>query len=144
MTSRVKMLKVKIKSLAEEARIIRLEELRALGRRVSSEKRKNLGRGFTERNPDYYVVRGRDAELYGELYTHRTQDVRSEQRSSLLAYAFLRGKTRAACEPKCEVRPDWTRVLKLVEKFGPVTPAETKAELAKRFGEWARAAVPAV
>lgn len=113
MKNRVKMLKVKIKSLAAEARIIRLEELRAVG----------------------------GSQLQQELYLHRIRDVRGEQRSSLLAYAFLRGKTRASCEPKCSTEPDWARVLKLVEKFGDVTPAETKRQTSDRLDDWRKTVV---
>lgn len=130
MKTRVTMLKVKIKSLADEARAIRLEERRALGRRESAG-----------------VFRGRDDALRLELREHRVKDVRAEQRSSLLAYAFLRGRTLAACEgskPKPGHRePDWKRVGELVWKFGPVTPAETKEQLAARLAEWRTAATAA-
>lgn len=140
MKNRIKMLKVKIKSLAEEARIIRLEELRAKGRRKSSERRKDMGKGYVQANPDYAVIHGRDLPLLTELHQHRVCDVRQEQRASLLAYAFLRGKTLAACEPKSARSPDWGRVLKLVEKFGDVTSVETKAQVANRLAQWREAA----
>jgi len=113
MKTRIKMLKVKIKSLAAEARIIRLEELRARG----------------------------GSQLQQELYLHRVRDVRGEQRVSLLAYAFLRGKTRAACEPKYSEEPDWARVLKLVEKFGEALPTETKKQTAERLEDWRKVIV---
>lgn len=90
MNTRVKMLKVKIKSLAEEARIIRLEE------------RRSAPGGPQQR----------------ELHEHRVRDVRSEQRHSLLAYAFIRRVPLAKVEPKTGTPPDWKRVAKLVEKFG--------------------------
>lgn len=140
MKTRIKMLKVKIKSLAAEARDIRLEERRACGRRKAKARRRDMGRGWKERDPAYLEFRGRDDVLRYELWKHRTTDVRGEQRSSLLAYAFLRGKPRAACEPKCATEPDWGRVLKLVEKFGEVLPTETKAQTADRFRAWRDAA----
>ncbi len=143
MKTRVKMLKVKIKSLAEEARIIRREELRALGWRLSPTKRKDMGKGYVQRNPNYYVIKYRDAALHEELRNHRVGDVRREQRVSLLAYAFLRNKTLAACEPHhISQQIDWTRVLSLVLKFGPVKPVETKVETEAKLKEW-RTAVPA-
>lgn len=121
MKTRLKMLKVKIKSLADEARIIRREEVKAL-------------RGP---RPDYV--------LYLELRNHRVGDVRREQRVSLLAYAFLRNKPLAACEPKhIGQQIDWNRVLQLVLKFGPVTPAETKAETEARLKAWRTATLAAV
>ncbi len=92
MKTRVKMLKVKIKSLAEEARIIRQEERRS--------------------KPG--------SQQQCELHEHRVKDVRSEQRHSMLAYAFIRRVPLAKVEPKSETPPDWKRVSKLVEKFGAV------------------------
>lgn len=113
MKTRIKMLKVKIKSLAAEAGIIRLEERRA-------------------RKCD---------QLRCELHEHRVKDVRREQRHSLLAYAFLRGVPYAKVEPKVGKegvpeyvsRPDWVRVGKLVEKFGTV---DARAVQAAAFKEW--------
>lgn len=105
MKNRVRMLKVKVKSLAAEAQIIRLEESRSVP-------------GSVQQN---------------ELHNHWVRDVRAEQRSSLLAYAFLRGRPLAACEAKCKVEPDWKRVGQIVEKFGTV---EDRKDQAVRFGEW--------
>lgn len=83
-------LRVKVKSLAAEARIIRREERRARC--------------------------GRTRE---SLYLHRIRDVRGEARAALLAYAFLRGREYGAAEtPGKFNRPDWKRVLALVNKFG--------------------------
>ena len=115
MKTQVKMLKVKIKSLAEEARIIRLEERRACGRRKAK----------TGVHPDYKVWVGRDDVLRESLHRHRIDVVRAEQRVSLLAYAYVRGVPFRAAEPKCATEPDWDRVRKLVEKFGglPYQPA---------------------
>ncbi len=141
----VKMLKVKIKSLAEEARIIRLEELRACGRRKAPARRRDMGRGFVELDPAYLVFVGRDDVLRESLHRHRIDVVRAEQRVSLLAYAFLRGKARAACEPKTDPHnpPAYARVLKLAEKFGPVGGGETKDQLAVRFNDWWQVAAAA-
>lgn len=133
MKNRIKMLKVKIKSLAEEARIIRREETKALCRSLPPEMR----------------TKYRDLDLYGELRQHRVWDVRREQRASLLAYAFLRGKPLSACEGNSVASRtgwqclDWVRVFQLVLKFGPVSPAETKAETDARLREWRAAATVA-
>ncbi len=85
---KLKQLKVKIKSLAAEARIIRLEELRSSG-----------------------VTRQ-------SLYFHRVYDVRNEARWSQLAYAFLRGRDYSQIEAKNSGWVNWDRVMKLVAKFG--------------------------
>ena len=85
---------MKVKSLAAEAHIIRLEERKALGRRVP------------------------DTAVYVSLRTHRVCDVRREQRSSLLAYGFLRGRPYASIEkPAATNPPDWVRVRKIASKF---------------------------
>ena len=88
-------LRVKIKSLAAEARIIRQEE-------------------------------GRFRDLWHHQQTgpflglklHRTQDVRKEARSALLAYGFLRGVPYSKIEAKCWEAPDWFRIMQIVTKFG--------------------------
>lgn len=126
--TRITMLKVKIKSLAEEARIIRLEEHRACGRRVAPGE-----------------VKGRDDWKRTELYFHRVKDVRAEQRHSLLAYAFLRGRSYASCEGvrtrQWWEEPNLERVAELVRKFGPVNPSVTKAEVVVLLNNWHKAVV---
>jgi hypothetical protein len=86
-------LKVKIKSLAEEARIIRLEECRA-----------------------------RDPHNLHELHQHRVDVVRKASRNTLLAYGFLRGRTRAQMEPTAKNewfnRPNWDEVRRMVKQYG--------------------------
>lgn len=117
-------MKVKVKSLAAEAGVIRLEERRA------------------RKNP----------RLRAELWAHRTGVVRTEARLSLLAYAFLRGRPYRASEPKSDPRKvDWKRVEEMVKRFG-VTGFGTrgfgdlgynpalKDEQAARFKEWREAA----
>lgn len=82
-------LKIKIKSLAEEARIIRAEEKKWPGQ----------------------------SEIRTGLHLHRVGEVRRESRVALLAYGFLRGRARDRIE-KSERQPDWDRVQKLIEKYG--------------------------
>lgn len=88
MFTKIKALKVKIKSLAAEARIIRLEEART-----------------------------KDYQLKCVLYYHRVNDVRTEARLSQLAYGFLRGREYQEIEKSTQLI-NWKRVEKLVEKFG--------------------------
>lgn len=86
-------LRVKLKSLAEEARIIRLEERRA------------------NHHKDY--------ELQNSLAMHRKFTVRGEARSSLLAYQYLRGVPYHVCEcPSKDNPPDWEAVASMVRRFG--------------------------
>lgn len=83
-----KFLKVKIKSLAAEARIIRHEERKSRG------------------------------QLRNDLAAHRKGIVRREARSSQLAYGYLRGRPYRKLEPTCHRQPDWTAVERMVKKYG--------------------------
>lgn len=86
-------LKVKIKSLAEEARIIRKEERKA-----------NHQREF---------------ELQQELRLHRAGIVRHEAFHSLVAYQYLRGKQFELSFPKCDTESiDWDKVKHTIKKYG--------------------------
>jgi len=85
----IRFLKVKVKSLAAEAAIIRMEETRSRG------------------------------ELRSSLRFHRQHDVRREQRCAQLAYGYLRGVPMARIEPGAKTEPDWDRVRILIKKFGP-------------------------
>ena len=100
-TNHQRFLKVKIKSLAAESKIIRLEE----------------------RKTRYVDTEGISYCLREELYQHRVGDVRQETRSALLAYAYLRGRSLCSTE-KTSTRKDYTtysvdhRAHKIVKKFG--------------------------
>ena len=85
-------LKIKIKSLAAEAAIIRREERR--------------------------LPRAGMTGLRYALAQHRRYDVRSEARSALLAYGFLRGLPYARIEAKCWTVPDLARTAEIAAKFG--------------------------
>lgn len=110
MQSKVKLLKVKIKSLAEEARIIRLEERRAISRK--------------------------DAYILAELHAHRVSIVRREQRASYLAYAFLREIPYARCEPRAKTDPDWALVQRVALKFAGANWTQEKDKVLARFNNW--------
>ena len=98
---RREMLKVKVKSLAEEARIIRTAEQRTHG------------------------------ILREELHNHRVVQLRHEARCTCLAYGFIRGRTleqmegkskfsqQAVGHPVCYLWPGWKRVREMVKKYGP-------------------------
>lgn len=82
-------LKVKVKSLAREAQIIRAEEKKHSG-----------------------AVRA-------GLANHRKVVVRREARNSLLALAYLRGRAYRAVERSCRTEPGWDQVERMVKKYGP-------------------------
>lgn len=83
-------LRVKIKSLAAEAVIIRREAKKYRG----------------------------DSMERGTLNTHRITVVRDEARSAQLAYAFLRGVRYRTVEQKCKRPPDVKRITAIADKFG--------------------------
>lgn len=110
-------LKVKIKSLAAEARIIKQA-----------------------------IHQTKDMATKCELRGHHVYIVRKEARHSQLAYAFLRGREYSAVEFKCKTPPDFKKIEDLVIRFGQVwhylTPGSStswktrQAEQAQLFAEW--------
>lgn len=115
-------LKVKIKSLAEEALIIRKEERRAL-------EIAKLQRALT------YKGNINGEFLYRCLRMHRKSPVGTEARYALIAYGFLRGKKYKQIEqPKVPINTlkytdakqgkvyysqDAARPFNLINKYGP-------------------------
>lgn len=85
---RREMLRVKLKSLAAEARFIRKEELRTRG------------------------------ALRAELWQHRTHAVRSEARATHVAYGLLRGLQLVQIEPHSDTPPNWRKVRAMLRKYG--------------------------
>lgn len=89
-------LKVKIKSLAEEARIIRREEKKSAN------------------------------TLRNRLHEHRTYDVRRESRASFIAYGYLGGKSLFVVEQKGKRCPAIDRrAYSIVKKFGTADASKT-------------------
>jgi len=107
-------LKVKVCSLAAEASIIRRMERRWKPRWKSHQ----------------------DQTFFG-LKSHRTCDVRREQRAALLAYGYLRGRPYRMIEFKCFEPPVWTRVCEIVRKYGPLA---SKEDVAKAVLDWSEIA----
>ncbi len=112
-------LRVKVKSLADEAKIIRKEEKRA-----------------------------RLLSIRIGLRDHRTGIVRHEARHAQIAYGFLKGRSYAEIEGGAKEAPEWAKVRKMVEKYGshyswlddgsPTRDEAAKhlAETLKRFDQW--------
>lgn len=104
-------LKIKIKSLAEEARIIRKEE----------EKYKQKRAFYWARGDNKYNAAD---TIFWALRDHRATPVGTESRAALLAYGYLRGRKFQQLEtaPKKEGKawrmPQWNRVIDLVCKYG--------------------------
>jgi len=111
-------LKVKIKSLAAEAKIIRFEERRL--------------RPLTDKTRDYFLG----------LMNHRRGEIRTEARASLLAYGFIRGRTYRSIESKTKEMGRvahsqlWAKVNRLVVKYGPAEYRDPK-DVDKFLVAWA-------
>ena len=98
-------LKIKSKSLAAEARIIRQEEIK-----VRDEARNRA----LHQKPNSKLMRQRQS-----LYDHRIDVVRFEARATFLARAFLSGKPRSVVEanPATDARVR-NRAMKIAKKYG--------------------------
>lgn len=101
-------LKIKLKSLAEEARIIKKQERKMKG--------PNWG-------PSY------ERSL---LQRHRLDVVRPETRCTLLAYGYLRGLSLDHVESSSRTEPDWERVYTMIKKYGSYDLRHNRS----RFDTW--------
>ena len=115
MIDRLVFMKVKVKSLAEEARIIRREEKKAL---AGSHWERWDKEAFVRR-PCARGTEGSYSPLYQHLHEHRGGTLRGCARLNLLAYGFLRGKPYSQMEVYCERLPDWKKVKKFARAFCP-------------------------
>ena len=103
-------LKIKIKSLASEAKIIRAEERKWPGGKTAG-----------------------GIHVRANLHHHRTHTVRREARWSLLAYGFLRDRLYSAIETGARKPVDWDYVQRIAERFsGNPDPRHVR----QRFAEW--------
>jgi hypothetical protein len=91
-------LKVKIKTLMNEAQIIRKEMTKFMG----------------------------CTSTYRKLHLHRVTEVRKEARATLVAYGFLNGLAYSAIEHACYEEPNWSRIRKMIVKYGEVGEPEER------------------
>lgn len=117
MLTRISHLKIKLKSLAAESKIIRSEEKK-----------------------HYDTTKaGAWTGARSSLYLHRIGIVRSTARVALLAYGFLRGIDYAKLERNTKVAPPWAEVREHVQRFGVKRQPDESAEMfkARKNGELA-------
>lgn len=127
-------LKVKIKSLAEEATIIRHEERRVkrsiswLSDEENIQKLSEQENWPSDAKSNVQPAIDSYRKEYFGLHNHRTYEVRNESRASQLAYAFIQGYPYNRVEDPTKTRkavPTF-RVAELALKYGKVNlPAET-------------------
>jgi hypothetical protein len=97
-------LRIKIKTLAAEAKYIKFEQ-------------RKFPRGK------------REHEVFQSLHFHRVHLVRPAARSGLLAYGYLRGRSYEQLEQKCYEKPDWKEVQDLLVRFGRMSRMEAESRI---------------
>ena len=116
----IRFLKIKLKALAAEARIIRREELR-----LNCSPR--IGEAFASVN----------TEVRNAMHDHRVVVVRRVARATHLAYGFLRGRSYLQLEPSTTLASLsfdsvklWGEVLRMVRQYGGRFGSEAEAKAA--------------
>jgi hypothetical protein len=139
-------LKIKIKSLAAEAVIIRKEENKY--RNYSKSKFNIVGDSLQEvmaEGNEKASNRNKARDIWLSLKSHRKFDVRNESRSALLAYGYIKSTPYAKMESKCYNPPDLKRIAQLVLKFDPdsrkslgniTCAADQNTAMVKKLEEW--------
>lgn len=135
-------LRVKIKSLSEEVRIIR-HEMRKTKKSYKYLKAKAKEAGEqpdTSSQTDLRVEADRFGWAHNSLVRHMADVVKTEYRSALLALAFLKGKPYSSVERFTRKRPDWGRIERLVKKYYPMRffndPHPRQAEMDELWNKW--------
>jgi hypothetical protein len=123
-------LKIKVKSLTMESRIIRHAE----------QHNKKVWRQLEAKQIKPFSVEGLKSEHH-RLYKHRIQDVRIESRAAQLAYAYMRNKPYANTEkPIRKVKPPLQKIAEIVSRFnGKVEKPES---ILPRIKDWILDEVP--
>lgn len=114
--------KIKVKSLAEEAKMIRREE-----NLLKWKKRAARGRERAQK-----AIQG--------LQLHRVREVRREARSANLAYGFMLGLEYDQMENFAWSQPDWNKIQRLIENYGE----GGHNELLDKFQSWKEKALRGV
>jgi len=115
------LLKIKIKSLAEESKMIRKAEKRAKYASKHPNERMSLG--------DQKHAR----KIWLSMAGHRRGTVREESRATLLAYGFLRGNTLMSMESSTSPISTYEanllnkKIVEMVEKYGIYWDSEVQS-----------------
>lgn len=128
-------LKIKSKSLAAEARIIRGEEAKLLRRLDGLGAPSDEGSAQDEGACARRLARLRFLHAYSAVRSHRCGLVRAEARRTLLARGFLRGRPYRRIEMRSGralTDQDWKGVEAMVLRYGAGDPAERML----RFMQW--------
>ncbi len=128
-------LRIKIKSLAAEAVLIKFEErkwFKWIGTKEIHDKE-----GKLVATNDVYR---KDHPLRMSLRQHRIDVVRPECRHSNIAYGYMRGRAYKQIENKCYIQPNWERVAEIVRKFsgGKYIAPEQRTQLLEDVKAWGK------
>lgn len=121
-----KYLKIKIKHLTAEAKIIRHEEQKTLkeARKIAGAQGKEA---FYERACSEFL----------SMRQHRTVKVRDESRSTQVAYGFIRGKKYGVVENAgVDNPPNWSKVVTMVTTYGPIKDRPAAIKTLKDWSEY--------
>lgn len=121
-------LKIKAKSLAAEARIIRQLEKRLKRRFKPLKGKKNRGK-FKERPG---LRDERTATVFFKIQSHRKFEVRTEARATHLARAFLKGRPYTSLELTTYSAPPLDSATKIATRYAEGDPRI----IAQRLAEW--------
>lgn len=130
-------LKIKICSLAEEAKIIKREEHRWW--KLTGKKE------IYGKDPNEYLFTKslfkKDHPLVFGLREHRIHVVRTECRSANIAYGYMRGRAYKQIEHKCYEQPNWERIATIIRDFSgsKYLSADQRKKLAEDLKTWAEA-----
>lgn len=129
-------LRVKIKSLAAEAQIIRAEERKLRRRHTWRKSMDGLEHAVRTNQPAPGPLG--DDPLFQGLRGHRINAVRVECRLALLAYGFLRGRTYQQIEQTAHDKPDFTSLTKMVYRFAE----QPTSDMVKQVADWYGVTLP--
>lgn len=133
-------LKVKVMSLAAEARIIKTQEQRIV-ERLERRKRYFSHTADSDINPLARKPQDdRDLKAFWGMRDHR-HGLRREARRSHLAYGFIRGQSFQAMEPYVHTNnrlndKDWEAIEAMIAKYDERDPRVWKQALAVFHEEW--------
>ena len=128
-------LKIKSKHLSQEARIIRFEE-----RKLLKNLRSNIDWHKTGGNNDeYYLWKDKHFNNYNSLHSHRTINVRNENRATFLARAYIEGTPYLEAENNRKPEKEYDfkqlilpRVIAMVLSYGKLGSVDKEYCPAKR------------
>jgi hypothetical protein len=113
----VKHLKIKVKCLAAEAQFIRKEEKECKTLKVEVPVKDRAGNVL--RMKTVRKLKARKLAAYNDLRDHRINVVRKVARNTLVAYAFVRGRSADGVVPKDVRKIDFKSVWNMAKKYGP-------------------------